>query len=345
MKTSLQLQSQATRAVALVIVLAMLVLLSGLLVAFMTSVTTEHNSTNANANAVATRQIAENTTNLVIAQIREATTRYTESATWASQPGAIRVLSGKAGGKIIMAPENGYQYEYVPGTDVWVYKLYSSEQMKVKADDYQPGSSGMKDEIDVIGKWAKPPDTRTMDPRYVELNEPVLTPRTDLNTGDKQYVDPRYPIIDPRASFDKNEKPPATAGTPGIVEGFAATSTNLLATSSKVLTVAGQAVPSLPMPAQWLYVLRDGSILGPQAVAALGTKLETNPIVGRTAFWVDDESCKVNVNTASEGTFWDTPVVSTEQDSGNVSSTGPITSSTTSLSLAGSQPARGEYQR
>ena len=330
---------------ALVIVLAMLVLLSGVLVAFMTSVTTEHNSTTANANVVATRQIADNTTNLVIAQIREATTRYTDTATWASQPGAIRVLSGgqKGGNKVSIPPagagEGVSQYQYFPGKDDWVYKLYSSEQMRVKADDYQPAAVGMKDEIDTIKDWVTKPN-----PKYVDLNEPVLTPRTDLNTGTNQFVDPRYPIIDPRASFDVNEKPTA-AGAPGIVEGFAAKTTNLLAAGSKVLTLANQPVPSLPMPAQWLYVLRDGSILGPDAVKALGTKLETNPIVGRTAFWVDDESCKVNLNTASEGTFWDTPVVSTEQDSGNVSTAGAVTSSATSMSLAASQPAKGEYQR
>ncbi len=34
-----------------------------------------------------------------------------------------------------------------------------------------------------------------------------------------------------------------------------------------------------------------------------------NPIVGRTAFWTDDESCKINVNTAADGAFWDTPHV------------------------------------
>jgi uncharacterized protein (TIGR02600 family) len=33
----------------------------------------------------------------------------------------------------------------------------------------------------------------------------------------------------------------------------------------------------------------------------------TNPIIGRIAFWTDDESCKVNVNTASEGAYWDIP--------------------------------------
>ena len=188
----------------------------------------------------------------------------------------------------------------------------------------------------MIKNWAAVPDKR-----YVDPNEPVLTPRSDLSSGNKQYVDPRYPIIDPRASFKKDE----TIGTPAIVEGFAATTSKLLAAGSTTVTLSGQPVPALPMPAQWLYVLRDGTILGPDAISKLGNDIETNPIVGRTAFWVDDESCKVNLNTASEGTFWDTPSVATEHESGNVSASGTVTSSATSLSLAASQPSRGEYQR
>ena len=337
MKIHFKAKVQSTQAVALIIVLAMLVLLSGLIVAFMNTVTTEQGATQAYANSVTARQIADNTTNLVIGQIREATTRYTETATWASQPGAIRVFSGKqSNNKVGMPPENGYQYEYKSGSDDWVYKLYSSEKMRVKGDDFQPDKAGMKEEIEVIKKWATASDTK----KFVDLNDPVLSP---VNTGDKQYFEPRYPIIDPRAAFKFDEAVPA-AGAPGIVEGFAATTKNLLS-DAKVVTAAGQRVPSLPMPAQWLYVLRDGSILGPEAIAKLGVAVETNPIVGRTAFWVDDESSKVNLNTASEGTYWDTPVVSTEQDSGNVSSLGAVTSSTLSLGLAAAQPAKGEYQR
>ncbi len=35
---------------------------------------------------------------------------------------------------------------------------------------------------------------------------------------------------------------------------------------------------------------------------------KTNPVGGRIAFWSDDESSKLNINTATEGTVWDTPV-------------------------------------
>ena len=36
-------------------------------------------------------------------------------------------------------------------------------------------------------------------------------------------------------------------------------------------------------------------------------KKAKNPVVGRAGFWSDDESTKLNINTATEGTFWDTP--------------------------------------
>ncbi len=60
---------------------------------------------------------------------------------------------------------------------------------------------------------------------------------------------------------------------------------------------------------------------------AVGT---ANPIVGRIAFWADDETCKVNLNTASEGSFWDTPRVFSTYEKQN---------------LANYQPAQKEFQR
>src|SRR5687768_410506 len=91
-----------SRGVALVIVLAMLVLLSALLVAFMSTATTERASSYANAGATSARQIADSTVSLVISQIRDATSQASsgnsqpdENVVWASQPGAIRTFSGR----------------------------------------------------------------------------------------------------------------------------------------------------------------------------------------------------------------------------------------------------------
>jgi len=75
------------------------------------------------------------------------------------------------------------------------------------------------------------------------------------------------------------------------------------------------------MPVAWLYQLQNGS-LGP---ASNGTK--ANPIVARIAFWTDDDTCKLNINTAGYGSAWNTP---------HANSTDDVAWSTT-------QPAGGEF--
>ena len=62
------------------------------------------------------------------------------------------------------------------------------------------------------------------------------------------------------------------------------------------------------MPVAWLYQLQDGT-LGP---ASNGTA--ANPIVARIAFWTDDETCKININTAGCGSPWNTPRVNSPDD-------------------------------
>lgn len=87
-----------------------------------------------------------------------------------------------------------------------------------------------------------------------------------------------------------------------------------------------------PMPVRWLYVLKDGRIVAPTGSGALATIPGAGPnneILGRIAFWTDDESCKVNVNTSGEGGFWDTPRYSSTED----------------RKFATSQPLNGEFQR
>ncbi|HEY1051044.1 MAG TPA: Verru_Chthon cassette protein A, partial [Prosthecobacter sp.] len=77
----------------------------------------------------------------------------------------------------------------------------------------------------------------------------------------------------------------------------------------------------LPMPVEWIYVLEDGTT---GALDAAGTFVSseaaiqpsaTNPIVGRIAFWTDDESSKININTASEPTFFAPPYFYHKRDS------------------------------
>ena len=330
-----------TRAVALIIVLSMLVLLSAMIVAFMSTVSVDRTATQASVSGSISRQIADSTVNLVIGQIRDATTQKGETTTWASQPGAIRTYSGTQTSRRSLPlggggsdGRNAYVYDYAGGTLTdYVYKLYSADRMRVPANQYEMDKGDdLKEEVAVINGWENAPEEG-----FVDLNEPMLSQVT--NSKGEKVTEPRYPIIDPRAKYtkdgSKNDAPES-----GIVDGFDAK----ISEDTTLRLDGGAAVPYIPMPVKWLYVLRDGTI-GSEKLAT-----EENPIVGRTAFWTDDETCKLNINTASEGTFWDTPSMSSNQESGNIAggnppSTGVLTSSGSSLSLAASQPVKGEYQR
>ncbi len=324
--------------VALIIVLAMLVLLSGILVAFMTSATTERSAAQTASNGARARQIADSTVNLVIGQIRDATSStdrngtVVENMTWASQPGALRTYSGSLSATRKSLPDRATYRTYNPGSNDFVYKLYSSDRMKVTSSDYS--GTDLPVETKIIEDW----DT-TQDKTFVDINEPVLSARKDIDaTG--QTVEPYYPVLDPRAAYNDLEK---AADQKGIVEGFDAS----INTDPKLKMVdvsgsgKGEAVPYLPMPVKWLYVLQDGT------VGDISLATAKNPAIGRTAFWTDDETCKLNINTASEGTFWDTPSVSTMQESGYVEDNSGDLKPTRAdlLNLASSQPTRGEFQR
>jgi uncharacterized protein (TIGR02600 family) len=98
------------------------------------------------------------------------------------------------------------------------------------------------------------------------------------------------------------------------------------------------------MPVRWLYVLKNGQLTTPSSVDASGNVTfsapqpsSTNPVVGRVAFWADDETCKVNINTAGYAkndsnywTYWDTPIVNTVDENSK---------------LSAQQPWTNEYQR
>lgn len=128
---------------------------------------------------------------------------------------------------------------------------------------------------------------------------------TDLNAP----VSDVYPIVDPRAE--------------GLVEGF---SINATATPG---ATAGQ---TAPMPVKWLYVLEDGQLVAPTGsgtTANVAGATASNPITGRIAFWTDDETCKVNINTASEGTYWDWPKAASRDE----------------MQFAGNPPVKNEFSR
>jgi uncharacterized protein (TIGR02600 family) len=148
-------------------------------------------------------------------------------------------------------------------------------------------------ERDVPADWEENAD------RYVDLNAPQVS---------AEGV--RFPIADPRADAEGFSY---EATIPGVVEGMDDNA-------------------RLPMPVCWLYVLADGNEgyldRNNRFVGSVIPTVE-NPIVGRYGFWTDDNTSRINVNTASEGVFWDTPKVNTNED----------------RSYGRFQPAQGEYQR
>ena len=286
--------------VALVLVLAFLVLISVLVVAFLSTVTTELTASKSSAAGVNARQLADSAVQAVMGQIRDATTKGSKLA-WASQPGMIRTYDDA-------------------GEPVGFYKLYSSETMVVTRSplqSYTPAS-------DVDPAWNTKPGL------FADLNTPVLV--SDAGNPNGNY--PVFPIIDPRA---------AGTGSHSPVEGFSYTKQVPGGDVAGVIPVSTSTdnLARLPMPVRWLYVLQDGTLTAPtgydtskQTAIWVGSPTDktpsvSNPIVGRMAFWTDDETCKININTASEPTPWDTPRAISVKD----------------LAYGKFQPAQNEFQR
>jgi uncharacterized protein (TIGR02600 family) len=169
------------------------------------------------------------------------------------------------------------------------YKLYSSAQMQVG------GALNPATEAAALSGWNSAPA------HYTDLNQPV---DTDFDT-----VPDAWPILDPSAI--------------GAVEGFAV---------SGAPTGADQGITNTaPMPVSWLYMLKDGQVLAPTGSggsAKIDAATSANPIVGRIAFWADDETAKINLNTASDSAYWDMPRADTAQE----------------RNLGKFQPARNEFQ-
>ncbi len=196
-----------------------------------------------------------------------------------------------------------------------IYRLYSSTTMStatnsgsILADDIPPAN------------WANQPAI------WVDLNKPV----TISGFGSTKSLS--FPILDPR-----DPKNPGSATNPSVLstlDGFSITGA----------PGATQLQPA-PMPVRWMYMLRDGTMVSPSSPSGSTVTItgasKDNPIVGRVAFWTDDETTKVNVNTASgsigkwNGTTalsapWDVPRFRMLDDVNLFSR---------------NQPVQGEYQR
>ena len=314
-RTHFNSSSRSNSGVALVIVLSMIVLLSALMVTFMSRVSNEGRAAKTALQGFEARQAAETAVNLVISQIRAATyDSAKKDRAWASQPGAIRTFKG--------------------GGDEYTYKLYSSDTL-VEKGSYKP--SAKEAGFTEAGNFTELPEG------YVNLNEPIFIP---VKAGNNVYYEAHFPICDPRA---KN----VTGGdsyTPGggNVKGFHSADVAQSATDPKK-DIKNEVIPILPMNVKWLYQLRDGQLVAAKSGDGEKLKIEgaskTNPPIARIAFWTDDESAKLNLNTASEHTYWDTPSVTSEQESGNTTNTGKMLYTNPSLALSAAQPAGSEYQR
>jgi hypothetical protein len=316
--------------VALVIVLGFLVIISALAVAFFSSVNTEMKASRNFAAGITTRQLADSAVQIVMGQISSAVTRGIDTAgvgheVWASQPGMIRVYGVNAGGAYVESPR----------ADAF-FKLYSSDQMTVTTDSSGSGVSlsNFDPTMDYLSSYDKAPAV------WTDLNAPIMV--RDINN----QPTPRFPIIDPRAyakKYDKTNPDPWD----GDVEGFTYDESAVNLAVGPKGTPGGDPAQRLPMPVKWIYVLQDGTLTTPSTTgttvadfsAAPPAKQPSaqNPIVGRIAFWTDDETSKLNLNTAAgytdknikqlnsayqsnpnayAGSFWDTPRFYTQFDYG-----------------------------
>jgi competence ComEA-like helix-hairpin-helix protein len=163
-------------------------------------------------------------------------------------------------------------------SNVSVYKLYSATNMVATNASYNSSN-----DLPSSG-WS------SNTAQWVDLNSFVVS---GTNTN--------YPIMDPfmtnlvaGVGFSGGGVS-VGSGSP-IVDGFT------IGTNPSLTGVSNTAA----MPVSWIYVLKNGTLTTPSSVSGntatftVNAPTQSNPIVGRIAFWTDDESCKLNLNTASE---------------------------------------------
>lgn len=289
------------KAMALIMVVTTVALVSMLIVAIFSITRTEYKATQNFVSARSAKQLADVAVAITEAQIQNAQNTATTSSqrtTHATQPGMVRVYNSIGG-------------------FIRAHKLYSSSQMVITSNDES-------DIFDTAHQIPTDWNSANNKARFVDLNEPVVRP--GLTAGKTSVY---FPIIDPRAAFTGVN--PTSGQAMKAVEGFSYEKSTVNVGTSGAVTYNEVILPSeagtdpnklrLPMPVEWIYVLEDGTT---GALDASGTFVSseasiqpsaTNPIVGRFAFWTDDETCKINVNTASEPTFFAPPYFYHKRDS------------------------------
>lgn len=296
------------RGVALVVVLGALALIAFLVLTILTLNRAEQRAATNSTELTDVRNLAELPAQVVISQIRRATQNLGMFYNWTSQPGLIRVFTMNAGA-------GG---EGTPALQQYRYPLYSTQAM------YAEGPLDLAQETSQLAQWA---NAKAL---FVDLNEPVEI-RQNMRTGaplrPAEAGTLVFPILDPLAGERFG------GGNESRIQGITATGAGMTMTTSDR--------HPLPMPVRWLYVLSNGKILAPLPssgptrarfnLADLQPEQGEPPprIIGRIAFWTDDESCKININTASEPAPWHPPVTASPRDH----------------QAADSQPVRGEAHR
>jgi Tfp pilus assembly protein PilX len=355
-------RSRHQEGMALISVLAVLFLLTILVVAFMAR-TTSARVAAVNYHATATtRVLADTAVNLVQAQINEATTLgmgtdgTAPTDTWGSQPGAIRVFNNT-------------------GTLAYVYRLYSAA----------PGTASTERKIDVTGSASSAAaNSAAVTAMFDDLPSATNWYQygaqwCDLNAFAKDSQGRyHFPILDLRdPGADPTADPTGltatlwqpSSGVPPL-QGFSVYPSGASSPGGTAYTVGSITNPA-PMPVRWLYVLKDGAIISPDspqnpsntltfqgAVDSLGAAdppTVANPIVGRIAFWTDDDSCKININTAagddvlrqssSSGNYGNNAVYTHWWPSQSIFWATPVFSANDEANMAIFQPAQGEVQR
>ncbi len=283
------------KGVALVMVLTVTALATIMILTFFSLATSENRASATYSRGLQAQQVGEQAVNLVIAQLRKATSD--PNVSWASQPGAVRTWSRLG--------------DFHRG-----YKLYSDDQLE-EIDE----NKLVEEDFAEAKNWSSRPA------EFVDLNEPVIR-------GEKVY----FPIVDPLAR-DEPKWPKSIGGDSDDagVEGFDFNFTSALTVPPGQMQQRVQQVNGLghlALPVRWIYQLADGTlgvVRGDRFQAFNGGKVPTadNQIVARFAYWADDETAKLNLNTHAGGLAWDTPRVGGEAD----------------MDMGRYQPAQREWQR
>ncbi len=302
----------------LIVVLGILVLITILVVGFLVHAGSQAKSFASYRDQTNNLLLSDVAVNMVKAQVDDATgiSSGASPGLWASQPGAIRTVDGSGQQK--------------------TYKLYSSRTPTDTNTGTTLGDALVKD---LPAATAVASNDWANSPVWTDLNAPAL--KSDGTSA--------YPIID--VVNDNADLPAGTTGSAPFASGnFNVVSDPIVNPVGAVRSATGKY--PLPMPVQWLYVLKQGQVIAPDTTGVAGAQVtfnkastvptDDNPIVGRVAYWTDDDTCRVNVNTASvnansnadgstaaQGTFWDTPHFTAADD----------------YSFALNQPRSLEYQR